>query len=90
MKKTTLPKPKEKGFLRSFGYKLTNAESTRQRALRKASNQPGKKNASLKVLQHLNLIKTLNKSAKPAIKSKLKKDVEYMKKYHQKNKKKTN
>jgi hypothetical protein len=68
---------KDKGFLTSEGYKLDKPVKTRHSSLKKAS----KKKGSLKVLQHLNAIRTLQKSNPDAYK-KLDVDVKYMQKIH--------
>ena len=68
---------KDKGFLTSEGYKLNKPETARRTSLRKAS----KKKGSLKVLRHLNAIRTLQKSNPTAYK-KLDADVKYIQKIH--------
>ena len=73
---------KDEGFLRSEGYKLDKPMKTRRSSLRKAS----KKKGSLKVLRHLNAIRTLQKSNPDAYK-KLNADVKYMQKIHAEDKK---
>jgi len=72
---------KDKGFLTSEGYKLDKPVKSRHDSLRKVS----KKKGSLKVLQHLNGIRTLQKN-NPDMYKKLDIDVKYMQKIHAKEK----
>jgi len=73
---------KDKGFLRSEGYALDKPIKARRTSLKKAS----KKKGSLKVLRHLNAIRTLQKSNPDAYK-KLDADVKYIQKIHAEEKK---
>jgi hypothetical protein len=68
---------KDKGFLREEGYSLNKSEKTRHASLRKASKEKG----TLKVLQHLNAIRTLQKN-NPEYYKILDKDVKYIQKIY--------
>jgi hypothetical protein len=73
---------KDSGFLTEKGYSLKKPETERRVSLRKASKEKG----SLKVLKHLNAIRTLQKS-NPENYSKLDKDVKFIQKEYRKEKK---
>ena len=68
---------KDKGFLRKEGYSLKKSEKTRRDSLRKASKEKG----TLKVLRHLNAIRTLQKN-NPEYYKILDKDVKYIQKIY--------
>ena len=68
---------KDKGFLRAEGYALNKPEKTRHESLRKASREKG----TLKVLRHLNAIRTLQKN-NPEYYKKLDNDVKYIQKIY--------
>ena len=72
---------KDEGFLRENGYSLKNSKEKRHNSLREASKEKG----MLKVLQHLNAIRTLQKSNIENY-NKLDKDVKYLQKEYRKNK----
>lgn len=79
--KRILPKVGKETKLRKYGYALNKPALSRHRALRKAS----KKEGSLKVLRHLNLIRNFTPGVtEPANKAKFAKDVEYMSHLHAK------
>lgn len=79
----TLPPIADDISLTKFGYKVKRSVSSRKQSLRKAS----KKYGSLKVLRHLNLIRNYTKPK--GNKKVLSEDVDYMKKYHTRSKKKS-
>ena len=70
---------KDEGFLRENGYSLKNSSKKRQNSLRKASKEKGE----LKVLRHLNAIRTLQKNNLENY-SKLNKDLLYIQKEYRK------
>jgi NDP-sugar pyrophosphorylase family protein len=73
---------KDKGFLTEEGYSLKKSSKQRRQSLKKASKEKG----SLKVLRHLNAIRTLQKS-NPENFKKLDKDVKFVQKeYRNENK----
>jgi hypothetical protein len=74
---------KDKGFLTSEGYKLDKPEKQRRASLKKASRDKG----SLKVLRHLNAIRTLQKNNESNYK-KLDSDVKFIQKEYTKEKNK--
>lgn len=79
--KRILPKVGKETKLRKYGYALSKTPLQRHKALRKAS----KKEGSLKVLRHLNLIRNFTAGVgEPVNKAKLAKDVAYMSKLHSK------
>jgi len=83
-KKSKLPNPSlDKIHLSDFNYYLDYVDSTRQKALRKAS----KKHGTLKILKRVNLIRNITKH-KSKNKKILSKDVDYLKKRYKKEKKK--
>ncbi len=68
---------KDKGFLSEKGYSLKKSRESRRTSLRKASKEKG----SLKVLRHLNAIRTLQKS-NPVNFKKLDQDVKFIQKVY--------
>ena len=73
---------KDKGFLTEKGYSLKKSKKSREKSLRRASKEKG----TLKVLRHLNAIRTLQKSNSDNY-SKLDKDVKFIQKIYTKEKK---
>jgi hypothetical protein len=73
---------KDEGLLSEKGYSLKKSQSQRRVSLKKASKDKG----TLKVLKHLNAIRTLQKS-NPENYSKLDKDVKFIQKEYSKEKK---
>jgi hypothetical protein len=73
---------KDEGLLSEKGYSLKKSQSQRRVSLKKAS----KDNGTLKVLKHLNAIRTLQKS-NPTNYYKLDKDVKFIQKEYRKEKK---
>jgi len=73
---------KDSGLLREKGYSLKNSENKRHESLRKASKEKG---GLKKVLQHLNAIRTLQKS-NPDNYKKLDKDLKFIQKEYHKEK----
>jgi hypothetical protein len=82
-KQIRLPNPSNDDVhLSDFNYYLDRADSTRYKALRKAS----KKHGTLKILKRVNLIRNITKNNSKNKKI-LSKDVEYLKKLYSREKK---
>jgi hypothetical protein len=74
----TIPSEDE-GILGKYGYRLKDSHQNRIKALKKAF----KENSHLKILRHLNAIRTLQKSNETYFK-KLDKDMKWLQEYYKK------
>ena len=72
----TIP-PEDEGILGKYGYTLTKSHEDRVKALKKAY----KENSHLKILRHLNAIRTLQKSNERNY-NKLDKDMKWLQAYY--------
>lgn len=71
--------PDDKGILKKYGYNLKEKHEVRIKALKKAFTE----NSHLKILRHLNAIRTLQKSNEIKFK-KLDKDMKWLQEYYKK------
>ena len=71
--------PEDEGILGKYGYNLKENHEERVKALKKAF----KENSHLKILRHLNAIRTLQKSNETYFK-KLDKDMKWLQEYYKK------
>lgn len=71
--------PEDEGILKKYGYTLKDSHEDRIKALKKAF----KENSHLKILRHLNAIRTLQKSNEKYY-NKLDKDMKWLQSYYKK------